>query len=77
MSNFFFFYFTNALRVNLGNIGIESATVTIYTLDGILAMSEEISADTSLDVSGLSNGTYILTLKGEGVISAEKLIIKK
>lgn len=68
----------NNVDINIADIGIDQAIIKIYTLDGVLALSTEItSISSSIDVSSLINGTYILTFKSDKGVAAEKLIIKK
>ena len=62
-------HFKNINRVNL---------ITVYGMDGKKLIEKEIigsASATSLDVSSITDGAYIVVLKGEGVYQSRRIVI--
>lgn len=67
--------------VNQVNVNVEdyqNATLEIYNLLGEVVKSEELSSNrTSINVSGLTNGTYLVRVMNGEKVSTKKIIISK
>jgi len=55
--------------------GAKSAEITISTIDGRRVKTVEHASE--VNISGLANGTYIVTIREGKNVSTQKLLIQK
>ena len=71
---------TGKLNIALNSTKIKAIKISLFTIEGKLVYKTEImnTEQQSLDLSGLSSGTYLLNAEQDGqVIHSEKIILNK
>jgi len=69
-----------AVTIALNAPLLQDATIEVYTLEGRLVMSTEVSSgknEITLDVRSLANGVYWINLESDGQGIREKMVIQK
>ena len=69
-----------AVTITLNAPLLQDATIEVYTLEGRLVMSTEVSSgknEITLDVRSLANGVYWINLESDGQGIREKMVIQK
>lgn len=66
--------YSSGNRVYVSNLSGKNNEVNVYASTGALVKSVKASSDTSFEVNG--KGVYIITLKSEGALQSEKVLIK-
>ncbi|MFB1018817.1 MAG: T9SS type A sorting domain-containing protein, partial [Flavobacteriales bacterium] len=68
--------------VQISTVGFSGASVEIYDLQGRVVYSDDVESNLGsermiLDVSALSNGTYVVRLASQHKSLASKLVIRR
>lgn len=69
---------SNYVNIKLENTNNSNLTLNVYNIMGLLVKTETISKDQQeINISDLSNGTYLLEIKSNYSTKSQKIIIKK
>ena len=77
-----FLFFPNPasdfITINPGSARYNNCMIEIYSTDGRKVISESLSEkEKTLDVSGLKNGTYLISIISNGAVHSNKLVISR
>ena len=65
------------LQVIINNTSITNLQVSVYNVLGNLVQTNELTNDTTLDLSTFADGVYFVELKSAGYISTRKIIVQR
>lgn len=65
------------LNIGLSSVNQEKARIEVLSVDGSLLLSEQQSSQGAIDVSGLTNGLYLLRLQIDDGVSVKQFVVQK